>query len=170
MNKFLNYFCGSDPLGLWCCGLFYNLWLFRPPNGVLVTRWGAFWISAGRELSGVILSMNQYCEIILIDLQQSLLSDSQYQRELRSKNFTGSAVNVKYPASLWESSLNYPVIIFKQAVALLSIQSFCQQIFSACLVMKAIRGISYFPLKCLLKQASQDKNSVHAPFACILLS
>ena len=47
-----------------------NLWLFRPPNGILVTHRGKFWISARRELSGVILSTSQYCGIILIALQQ----------------------------------------------------------------------------------------------------
>ena len=58
-------------VGLWPTltqmrGLFYNLWLFRPPNCVLVTQRSTFWISAGRELSGVILSINQYCGIILL--------------------------------------------------------------------------------------------------------
>ena len=76
------------------------MWLFRPPNGILVAQRGKFWICASRELSGVMLSMNLYCEIILIALQQSLLSDSPHQRKSRSKNFTGTAINLEYQAYL----------------------------------------------------------------------
>ena len=74
--------CTSTPLWLRCNGLVYILWICGPPNDIMATKqgifWSNFWISAGRELSEVMLGMNQYCWncswIILIAPQQSLLS------------------------------------------------------------------------------------------------
>ena len=50
--------------------------------------------------SEVMLGMNQYCGIILIALEQLLPSNLHYERKLRSKTFTGTAVSLKYPAFL----------------------------------------------------------------------
>ena len=84
------------------------MWLFRPPNGILVAQSGEFWICASRELSRVMLSKNLYCEIILIALQQSSLSDLHHQRKSRLKNFTGTTINLEYQAYLQKISLNSP--------------------------------------------------------------
>ena len=54
------------------------------------------YLLAGSSLE---LSLNQYCGIILA-VQQSLLSDVHCERKSMSKNITGTALDLKYPASL----------------------------------------------------------------------
>ena len=140
------------------------VWLFRPPNGILVAQRGKFWICASRDLSGLMLSMNLYCEIILIALQQSLLSDSHHQRKSRSKNFTGTAINLEYQAYLQKIQSEFSWLSFWSNQPSLEGSSLCPQISSACLAMIATRGISCFIMESFIKTSSSwQKLCFHAP-------
>ena len=91
-----------------------------------------FWICASRELCGVMLSMNMCCEIILIALQQSLLSDSHHMINENQNRKISQALQ-----SIQNLSSKNPVwilliIILKQSTELRSIQSLCEQIHPAC--------------------------------------
>ena len=141
------------------------MWLFRPPNGILVAQRGKFWICASRELSGAMLSMNLNCEINLMAIQQSLFSDLHHQLKSRSKKihrhcnqFGISSLSLKTPVWI------LLIIILKQSTELRSIQSLCQQICSACPAMIAIRGISCFFMENFIKTSfSWQKLCFHAP-------
>ena len=87
-----------------------------------------------------------------------------HQRKSRSKNFTGTAINLEYQAYFQKKPVwILLIIILKQLTELRSIQSLCQQICSTCLAMISTRGMLCFSWKTSLKQASHDKNCVFMP-------
>ena len=115
------------------------------------------------------LSMNLYCEIILIALQQSLLSDSHHQRKSRSKHFTGPAINLEYQAYLKKSSLNSPdyhseaINLAEKHPISLSTNSPCLRGYDSII---ATRGISCFFTETFIKtslSSYHDKNCVFMP-------
>ena len=162
--------CTSTPLWLRCSGLVYILWIFWPPNGIMATKQDIFWISAGRELAEVMLSMNQYCWIILIALQQSLLSTMDENWDQKNSQALQSIWNILLPPPLREIHLKFSRLSFWKAVELESIQSFRQQIHSVCLAMKANRGISCFPLEMFIKTSfSWQELCIHAPNMYLLM-
>ena len=165
--------CGAR---LRLAGLFYTMWLFRPPNGFLLTQRGEFWISAARELSGV-RELSAARE--LSGGEQSgwfhstdpgiaaftLAPSIEIKIEKIHRHCSQFEKNIQPPFE--KSTLNSPYYCFEADCGAYEHAIFLSKNALHALLWKWPEIHHVFLLKCLLKQASSDTNGVFMPKAFI---